>query len=86
MNYVGCSAKHKDSAELYLRENYKADWSPSAVEKALKNSTPPAKEDDVVEVDVASTSAGPVAPTQAQEVPPMFKKVSFLSFIFIYAL
>jgi hypothetical protein len=76
MNYVGCSAKHKDCAELYLRENYKADWSPSAVEKALKNSTPPARDDDVVEVDEASTSAGHVAPAQAPEVPPMFKKVS----------
>jgi hypothetical protein len=33
MNHVGCSAKHKDSAELYLRENYKADWSLAAVKK-----------------------------------------------------
>jgi hypothetical protein len=33
MNYVGCSAKHKNFAELYLRESYKADWSRAAVEK-----------------------------------------------------
>ena len=56
MNYVGCSAKHKDGAELYLRENCKADWSPSAAEKALKNSSPPARDDDAVEKEVASTS------------------------------
>jgi hypothetical protein len=87
MNYVGCSAKHKDCAELYLRENYKADWSPSAVEKALKNSSPPARDDDdVVEVDEASTSVGHVAPPQAPEVPPMFKKVRKLFFsVSIYA-
>ena len=58
-----------------MRKNYKADWSPSAVKKALKNSSPPARDDDdVVEVDEASTSVGHVAPPQAPEVPPMFNK------------
>jgi hypothetical protein len=86
MNFVGCSAKHKDCAELYLRDNYKADWSPSAVKKALKKSTSPARDDDVVEVDMASTSAGHVAPTQEPEVPPMFKKVRKLfSSVSMYA-
>ena len=80
MNYIGCSVKRKGCAELYLRENYKADWSPSAAEKAFKNSTPPARDDDVVEVDEDSTSMGHVSPTQAPEVPPMFKKVRKLFF------
>ncbi len=75
--YVGCSPKHKDCAELYLRENYKADWSHAGVERALKNSTPPSRGDDAVEVDEASTSVEPVAPPRAPEVPSMFKKVSF---------
>ncbi len=65
MNYVGCTAKHKDCAELYLRENYKADWSLAAVEKGLKNSTPPSRGDDVVEVDEALTSVEPVATPRA---------------------
>ena len=43
------------------------------MKKVLKNSTPPARDDDVMEVDKASTSVGHVAPAQAPEVPPMFK-------------
>jgi hypothetical protein len=86
VNYGGCWAKHKDYAELFLRENYKADWGPSAVEKTLKNSIPPARGDDVVEVDEASTSVGCVAPAQAPKVPQIFKKVSKLFFsVSIYA-
>jgi hypothetical protein len=50
------------------------------VEKDLKNSTPPARDDDVVEVNEASTSVGHVAPAQAPEVPPMLKKVRKLFF------
>ena len=73
--YVGCSAKHNNFVELHLRENYKADWSPSAVEKALKNSISPARHDNVAEVDEASTSVLHVATTQEPKVPPMLKKV-----------
>ena len=83
MNYVGYSVKHKDCAELYWRDNYKADSSPPAIEKALKNSTPPLRDDDVVEVDVASTSSAPVAQPQAPEIPQTFKKVSFYSQLYL---
>ncbi len=86
MNYVGCSANHKDCAELYFRKNYKADWSPSAVKQNLKNSTPVTRDDNVAEVEEASTSVGHVAPAQAPEVPPMFKKERKLFFpVYIYA-
>ena len=36
MNFHGCTAKMKTDAENYRRENYKADWSPPAIERQVK--------------------------------------------------
>ena len=81
MNFVGCSSKHKTNAEHYLRENYKADWSPQAVQKALKKSAA-ANGEDVVDVDAPSTSKSHPEATKDSEVPAIFKKVCILFFMF----
>ena len=61
MNFNDCSLEYNHLAETYLKRNYLADWSPSAVSKANKDET----------CEKASTSSALEAPTTTA---PMFVK------------
>ena len=76
MNFNGCTAEMKELAETYLRSNYKADWSPTAVSKHEEELK---KKNERAKAGVVDDDEDDEEPALAKDVAPIFepkKKVS----------
>lgn len=88
MNFPGCTAQMKTNAEQFLRENYKADWSPVAVarqekeaadalqaaEKAAMKGKSPAEEEEEEDEEFCSKHSSDDSDDEPEpEVAPIFK-------------